>query len=152
MVLEWDVSDRLHIDMEKGSLMESLFEPDASSWDVLNDISKQVIGAAFTVSNELSCGFLEKVYENALAYELRKRGINAVQQEPIRVLYSGVEVGIYQADLVVEGKVLVELKAVRELNEIFMAQCTNYLKATRMRLCLLVNFGKPKVEIKRIVL
>lgn len=140
------------MDTDKGNILSSLFESDGSSWGVLNDISKQVIGAAFAVSNELGCGFLEKVYENALVHELRNRGLIVAQQEPIRVFYSGVEVGVYQADLVVEGKVLVELKAVRELNDIFQAQCMNYLKATRMRLCLLVNFGNPKVEIKRIAL
>ncbi|RLC97770.1 MAG: GxxExxY protein [Chloroflexi bacterium] len=113
--------------------------------------SRQIIGGAFTVSNELGSGFLEKVYENALAHELRKAGIRVEQQHPIKVYYDGIVVGDYVADLLVEGCVLVELKAVKALGNIEMAQCLNYLKAIDLRICLLFNFGRPKVKVKRIV-
>ncbi len=117
----------------------------------LNEISNKVIRAALAVSNTLGVGFLEKVYENALAHELRKAGFAVEQQKPIQVVYDGVMVGDYVADLLVEGDLLVELKAAKALDEIHMAQCMNYLKATGMRLCMLLNFGNPKLEIKRIV-
>jgi GxxExxY protein len=115
----------------------------------MNELSEKIIGAAFKVSNALGCGFLEKVYENALAHELRKAGLSVVQQHPIPVYYDGVLVGDFFADLLVEGVVLVELKAVRAFDAIHEAQSLNYLKGTGLPLCLLLNFGKPKVEIKR---
>jgi GxxExxY protein len=117
----------------------------------LNEITEQIIGAAYTVGNNLGCGFLEKVYERALVHELRKRGINVEPQYVIRVFYDGIIVGDFTADLLVEQKVLVELKAVNALNDIHIAQCLNYLAATRLKLCLLLNFGKPKVEVKRLM-
>ena len=104
-----------------------------------------------TVSNTLGAGFLEKVYENALAHELRKNGMPVVRQKPIQVLYDGIVVGDYAADLLVDGAVIVELKAVRSLDAVHAAQCLNYLKATGLTLCLLLNFGNPKMEFKRIV-
>jgi GxxExxY protein len=116
----------------------------------INQITQAVIGCAFTVANELGSGFLEKVYDNALVYELRKAGLEVAQQEPIRVYYDGVVVGEFVADLLVEGRVLVELKAVKALDEIHQAQCLNYLKATGLRYCLLINFGNPRVEVKRL--
>ena len=100
----------------------------------------------------MGCGFLEKVYENALAHELRKAGMHVTQQHPIKVRYDGVIVGEFVADLLIEQCVLVELKAVRMLDDIHKAQCLNYLKATGIHICLLVNFGNPKVEIKRVLL
>ena len=118
--------------------------------DGMSQLTEKVIRCAFTVSNTLGCGFLEKVYENALAHELRKAGLNAEQQHGIRVCYDGVVVGEYAADLLVEGVLLIELKAVKELDDIHMAQCLNYLKATDLRLCLLMNFAKPKVDVRRI--
>ena len=114
-----------------------------------NALSERIIGCAFQVSNTLGCGFLEKVYENALAHELRKNGLQVKQQEPITVTYDGVVVGDYFADLLVADTIIVELKAAKDLSEAFAAQCLNYLKATGMPLCLLLNFGKPRVEIKR---
>lgn len=94
---------------------------------------------------------MEKVYENALAHELRKAGLQVVQQYGIQVHYDGIVVGEFAADLLVEGCVLVELKAVKAFDEIHMAQCLNYLKATGLSVCLLINFGQPKVQIKRVV-
>ena len=114
-------------------------------------LTERIIRCAFTVSNTLGCGFLEKVYENALAYELRKNAFLVRQQEPILIRYDGVVVGDYIADLIVDRTVLLELKAVKDFDDIHMAQCMNYLKATGLKLCLLMNFGKPKVDIKRIV-
>lgn len=115
-------------------------------------ITEKIIGCAFTVSNRLGCGFLEKVYDNALAIELRKAGLRIKRQFVMQVRYDEVVVGEYVADLFVEGCVLVELKAVKLLDEVHTAQCLNYLKATGIQLCLLINFGRPRVDIKRIVL
>ncbi len=118
----------------------------------LNRLSKVIIGCALTVANTLGPGFLEKVYENALAYELRKAGIAVAQQHGVAVLYDGAVVGEYAVDLLVEASVVVELKAVMALNDVHRAQCLNYLKATGLRMCLLLNFGRPRLEIRRLVL
>ena len=115
----------------------------------LNEITKRIIGCAYSVGNGLGAGFLEKVYENALAHELGKSGLRVQQQQPIKVMYDGIVVGDYVADIVVDDSVIVELKAVKALDSIHSAQCINYLKATGMKICLLINFGQPKIEIKR---
>lgn len=117
--------------------------------DRLSELSGEIIGCSFTVLNTLGAGFLGKVYENALAHELRKRGFAVVQQRGITVTYGGAVVGEYFVDLLVEELLLVELKAVKVLDEAHVAQCVNYFKATGLRLCLLLNFGKPRLEIKR---
>jgi GxxExxY protein len=117
----------------------------------LNEISGKVIGAAMKVSNALGSGFLEKVYENALVHELRKSGLAVKQQYAMTVLYDGSVVGDYAGDVLVEDLVLVELKAVKAMDEVHMAQCMNYLKATGLRVCLLLNFGRPQLQVKRIV-
>ena len=117
----------------------------------LNEITEKIIGCAYQVANSLGCGFLEKVYENAVAHELRKAGLTTEQQRSIQVRYDGAVVGDYVADLLVEGSVLVELKAVKSLDDIHFSQCVNYLKATGLKVCLLINFGAPKVQIKRMV-
>ena len=117
----------------------------------LNVLSEEIIRGAFAVSNTLGCGFLEKVYENALAHELRKMGLAVAQQHGIVVTYDDIVVGEYAVDLLVEESVLVELKAVRAFDDIHQAQCMNYLRATGLHLCLLLNFGRPRLDIKRIV-
>jgi GxxExxY protein len=117
----------------------------------LNKITEKIIGCAYTVGSCLGSGFLEKVYENALAHEVRKTGLIVLQQHGIQVHYDTVIVGDYVADLLVEQCILVELKAVKALDSIHQAQCMNYLKATRYSVCLLINFGSPKIEVKRIV-
>jgi len=117
----------------------------------LNEISRKVIGAAMRVSNTLGSGFQEKVYENALVHELRKADLKADQQRVMTVSYDGIIVGEYAADILVEDAVLVELKAAKALDEVHMAQCMNYLKATGLRVCLLLNFGQPRLQVKRIV-
>src|SRR5690349_23035419 len=104
----------------------------------LNQITERVIGCAYKVANELGCGFLEKVYENALAFELREAGFAVEPQHPVKVMYRGVIVGDYFADLIVEGCVLIELKAIKSLDEIHSAQCINYLAATGLPICLLI--------------
>ena len=120
--------------------------------DELNKLTEQIIGCAFKVSNTLGNGFLEKVYENALAHELEKDGLAVRQQIPLQVFYDEIVVGEYIVDLLVEEQVVVELKAIRALDKIHMAQCMNYLKATGLKTGLLLNFGQPRIEIKRIVL
>jgi GxxExxY protein len=112
------------------------------------DLTEKIIGAFYRVSNTLGYGFSEKVYENALAIELRKLGLKVEQQARIVVYYEGEVVGEYQADLVVNGVVIVELKAVRQLADEHEAQLLNYLKATPIEVGLLLNFG-PKADIKR---
>lgn len=118
----------------------------------LTRLSERIIGCAFTVANTLGSGFLEKVYENALAHELRKRGFVVEQQYGVAVRYDDVTVGEYAADLVVENMAIIELKVVRELDNVHRAQCLNDLKATGLRLCLLINFGKPRLDVKRLTL
>ncbi|HEY4174891.1 MAG TPA: GxxExxY protein [Rhodopila sp.] len=117
----------------------------------LTAVSQRVIGCAFVVLNTLGVGFLEKVYENALVLELRGAGLAVEQQHGVSVHYHGVVVGSYTADLLVENAVLVELKVVSALDGVHQAQCMNYLMATRLRLCLLLNFGNRRLEIKRLV-
>ena len=117
----------------------------------LNLISEKIIGCAYKVGNTLGVGFLEKVYENALAHEIRKAGLSVDQQAAIKVVYDSVVVGDYFADLLVEKSVVVELKVVKELDSVHLVQCLNYLRATSLSLCLLINFYRPKVEIRRVV-
>ena len=118
----------------------------------LDEITRKIIGCVHTVSNTLGCGFVEKVYENALVIELRRAGLSVEQQYGIKVRYDQVVVGEFVADLLVDESVIVELKAVKALDEIYSAQCLNYIKATGLTVCLLVNFGNPRADIKRIVL
>lgn len=116
----------------------------------LDALSERIIGCAFRVAISLGAGFLEKVDENALAIALRRSGITVEQQKALEVRYEVQVFGEYVADLLVEGVVLVELKAVRELDSIHMAQCLNYLKAAHLNLCLLLDFGRPRVQVRRI--
>jgi GxxExxY protein len=116
----------------------------------LNQLTEKIIGCSFAVINSLGSGFLEKVYENALVVELRHAGLNVVQQKPVKILYRDVLVGEYIADLSVDNRVLVELKAIQALDDVHHAQCLNYLKATGFEVCLLLNFGKPELQVRRI--
>jgi GxxExxY protein len=118
----------------------------------LNGITRRIISCVYRVSNTLGSGFLEKVYENALAIELRSNGLKVQQQYPIRVFYNNETVGDFAADLLVEDAVIVELKSARTLDDVHSAQCLNYLKATRHKVCLLVNFGRSRADIRRLVL
>jgi len=114
-------------------------------------ISQRVIRCAFDVSNTLGAGFLEKVYENALCVELERSGLDFQSQKPVAVTYKGFQVGEYVVDIVVEDKLLLELKALSTLCSSHDAQVMNYLRATNLSVGLLLNFGKPKLGIKRIV-
>jgi len=118
---------------------------------LLNDLSGRVIRCGFTVLNALGVGFLEKAYENSLAIELREAGLAIVQQHGVRVVYHDVVVGEYFPDLLVEDVLPVELKTVKALDDSHRMQCTYYLKASGLRLCLLLNLGKARLEIKRVV-
>lgn len=110
--------------------------------------TEKIIGGAYTVYNALGYGFLEKVYENALAVELRGIGLGVEQQERINVCYQGHVVGEYVADLLVDGEVIVEVKAVATPDKAHEVQLVNYLKATGVEIGLLINFGR-EINIKR---
>lgn len=114
-------------------------------------ITERIIGSAFTVANTLGAGFLEKVYESALAHEITKCGLAVERQRGIIVHYDKIVVGEYVADLIVEDQVIVELKLARSITEQHIAQCLNYLRATGISLGLLINFGNPRVEIRRVI-
>ena len=118
----------------------------------INDLTYKINGAIFEVNRVLGQGFLEKVYENALLLELRQKGLKAESQVPMQVIYKGHVVGDYYADIIVEDTVILELKAIDQLQNIHKAQMINYLRATGKNVGLLVNFKQPKAEIKRIVL
>ena len=118
----------------------------------INDITYAINGAVFEVNRVLGPGFLEKVYEKALLVELKRRGLKAETQVPIQIQYKGQIVGEYIADIVVEDRVIIELKSVDQLQKIHEAQILNYLKATGFKIGLLINFKHPKAEIKRFVM
>lgn len=114
-----------------------------------SDITQSVIGCAFEVINELGAGFLESVYEKALLLALVQKGLSVQSQHPIRVMFRGHGVGDFYADLLVEGKVIVELKAVKAIAPEHQAQIINYLNATGIEVGLLINFGNPRLEYRR---
>ncbi len=114
-------------------------------------LTHQIIGAAFEVYKELGYGFLEKVYERSLIYELNSQELEVENQKSISVFYKGQSVGDYVIDLLVDGKVILELKAEKEMNSKHEAQLINYLKATNLKVGLLINFGQSKCQPKRIV-
>lgn len=114
-------------------------------------ITEQIIGGAYKVANTLGIGFLEKVYENVLAHELRSAGQEVVQQQSIDVWYDGIVVGVYIADLIGAGRVIVEVKVVSSLADAHAAQALNYLRATGLLVALVINFGRPRIEVKRLV-
>ena len=115
------------------------------------ELTKEIIDSAFCVQNYLGCGLLEKVYENSLIMELELRNKKVISQKEFKVIYRGQEVGIYYADLVVEDKVIVEVKAVEEINDIHRAQVINYLKISGLRIGLIISFAKPKLKYERLV-
>jgi GxxExxY protein len=115
------------------------------------EFTEQIIGAAFEVHSVLGYGFLERVYQRAMQVELVSRGLKSVIESKIQVTYKGVVVGEYQADLLVEDQVIVELKVAKEYQPADEAQLLNELKATGIRVGLLINFGRAKVEFKRFV-
>ena len=118
----------------------------------LDDMTEKIIGAAFSVSNVLGHGFLEKVYKNALVEELSANGLTVSTDQSYTIYYREKPIGRYEADLVVGNAVIVELKAVENLSVAHTAQLPNYLKVSRVPIGLLLNFGKPRLEMKRILL
>ena len=114
-------------------------------------LTERVIGCAYTVGNALGPGFLEAVYENALCMELLGAGLKVVRQHPLEVRYKDKVVGRHIADVLVEGSLLLELKSVSRLTNEHKAQVINYLKATGLSVALLINFGTPRTEVRRIV-
>ena len=116
------------------------------------DLSYKIVGLAIQVRKELGFGFLEKVYENALMILLEENGIEAKQQFPIKVSFHGRIVGDYVADILVENQIILELKAQDKIIDIHKAQTLNYLRATGLRLAIVLNFGKDRLEHERLVL
>lgn len=125
-------------------------DTDSHGWEP--ELTEKIIGAAFEVANVLGPGFLEKIYERAMIRELALRGLGAKPQVSFRVSYKGHYLGEYMADLVVEEKVIVELKCVDRFSNEHLAQCINYLKASGLPVALLINFQRPKLEWKRVLL
>lgn len=115
------------------------------------DLSYKIVGLAMEVHNKLGYGFLEKVYEKAMMVLLRREEIQATQQAPITVHFEGEVIGDYYADILVEDKIILELKVVEKIANIHRAQALNYLKATGLRLAILLNFGKERLQYERFV-
>jgi len=115
------------------------------------EITEQIVGAAFEVHSVLGHGFLEKVYQKAMQVELVSRGLKAERESKIKVTYKGTVVGDYEADLLVQDQVIVELKVAKDYQSADEAQLINELKATGIKVGLLINFGRSKVEFKRFV-
>ena len=115
------------------------------------ELTERILGAAFAVHNTLGCGFLEKVYSNALLVELRVLGLGCEREVAFKVQYRNIEVGDYFADLIVERRVVVELKACSVLDSAHQAQILNYLRASNIKVGLLLNFGRPKLQYRRFV-
>jgi GxxExxY protein len=113
------------------------------------DLTDKIIGASYKVYNKLGSGFLESVYESCLMIELKKLGLKAEQQKSIQVFYDKQEVGFFIADIVVENKVIIELKAIKELAKVHEVQLVNYLTATGIDVGLLINFSSKEVQVKR---
>jgi GxxExxY protein len=113
------------------------------------ELTGQIIEAACEVHNTLGCGLLEKLYENGLVWELGLRGLKVSAQREFQVVYKRKELGLYYADLAVEDKVIVEVKAADELNDIHRAQLMNYLRITGLRVGLLMNFARPRLQYER---
>jgi GxxExxY protein len=118
---------------------------------LFENLSNVIIGAAIKVHKELGPGFLESIHEEALKIELSESDINFKSQNAIKIEYHGKVVGTHRLDLVIEEKIVVELKAAKELTDVHIAQLISYLKATNLKVGLLLNFAKPTLEIKRVV-
>jgi GxxExxY protein len=114
-------------------------------------LTEQIIGAAIEVHRRLGPGFLESIYEKALLIELKKRGLATTYQREIPIIYDGNEVGLHRLDLLVEETIVVELKAIKNLEDVHFAIVRSYLKAIGRKHGLLLNFAKPTLEIKRVI-
>jgi GxxExxY protein len=118
---------------------------------IYKELTGDIINSACKAHNTLGCGLLEKVYENSLAWELELRGRKVSSQKEFKVIYRKKEVGIYYADLVVDDKVIVEVKAVEKIDDIHRAQLLNYLRISGLRVGLIINFAKPKLKYERFI-
>lgn len=126
---------------------------DAETMELIEaELSERIIGCCIRVHRELGPGFLEKVYEEAVAVELGLSGLAFERQKPVVITYADQPVGEHRLDFVVDARVVLELKACKEIEDIHLATARSYLKATRNKLALVVNFARPKVEIRRVVL
>ena len=119
--------------------------------DELNDLSQRIIGVAIDIHKKLGPGFQEKIYEEALLTEFQKSGIGYEKQKVVRVDYNGVSLGNQRIDLLVNGEVIIEIKACKKIIPIYRNQLISYLKTADKRLGLILNFGRSKLEIKRVV-
>ena len=118
----------------------------------MEKLTERIIGSAFEVLNELGHGFPEAIYQKALSHELTQAGISVEQQVPFKVRYKGVLVGNYYADIVVDKRVIIELKTVEKLVPAHVGQVLNYLRAGNLHVGLLLNFAKPKLEYRRVLM
>ena len=116
------------------------------------ELSEQILGCGIRVHRQLGPGFLEKIYEEALCLELAKAGLTFERQKLVKVLYDGKPIGEHRLDLLVGGKVVVELKACSAIEDAHLATARSYLKATGLQLALVINFARPTLDIKRVVL
>lgn len=117
----------------------------------INKLSNEVIGFAIKIHKTLGPGFIEKIYAKALAYELEKNKIKFAREKTIKVKYEDMFLGEHRLDFIIEDEIILETKAVYEINNFHMAQTLSYLKATNKRLGLILNFSRSKIEIKRVV-
>lgn len=117
-----------------------------------SDITQKIIGCAMKVHNTLGNGFQEVIYQRALAIEMNKQGLAFVREMEMPIFYENEEIGTRRVDFFVEGKIMVELKALTELEKVHLAQALNYLEAYKMEIGLLINFGNTKLEFKRLTL
>jgi GxxExxY protein len=115
------------------------------------ELTEKIIDAAIDVHRRLGPGFIESIYENALVIELRKRGVQVNQQYEVSVKYDAVEVGKHRLDLFIEGTIVVELKSIKNIEDIHFAIVKSYLKAVEKEHGLILNFAKPTLEIKRVI-
>jgi len=116
-----------------------------------DNLSNDIIGAAIEVHKKLGPGFLESIYQSALPLELRKKGLTVETQKEIKIYYDGKEIGTHRLDLVVNNLIIVELKTVKEFDDAHIAQVLSYLKASGLKIGLLLNFAKAMIDIKRVV-
>jgi GxxExxY protein len=114
-------------------------------------LTEKIIGAAIEVHRQLEPGFLESIYQKALIHELRKRALGVESEVDVSVMYDGVEIGLHRLDLLVENTIVVELKAIKNLEDIHFAIVRSYLKASGKKHGLLINFCKPTLEVKRVI-
>jgi len=133
-------------------MVEDKFNRDMNDDEIVyKDLSYKIMKACFEVHNVLGPGYPEKIYEEAVARELNYENVSFERQKLIEVLYKGERIGEYRLDMVAENIIILELKAVSEMNDIFESQLLSYLKATGIKLGILINFGGKRVEYKRIL-